>query len=215
MSSDGIARHTPTLAGVKVTRALSIDGALLPSVSDAITQLTLDYQWLEVGDTIPDIVDACLDAVESWYSPMVIGQVSSFLGALPAGWLALDGATYDEADYPELWSALDGQFKNEPASTFTLPDTGGLVVVATGDGYLVGDAGGVGDVTLSLDQIPGHTHNYQSVLIDIEIKTLGAPIPYGARLGPLAPTSSAGGGLSHDNMMPYFVMVMGIYSGRV
>lgn len=214
MASDGIARHTPALAGVKVTRALSIDGALLPSVSDAITQLTFDYQWLEVGDTIPDIVDACIDAVESWYTPMIIGQVSSFLGSLPAGWLALDGGTYNEADYPELWGMLDAQFKDVPASTFTLPNVSGLVSVASGGGFVVGDNGGVDAVTLSLDQIPGHTHNYQSVIIDIDIKTLGAPIPYGARLGPLAPTSSAGGGQAHDNMMPYFVFIMGIFSGR-
>lgn len=214
MAFDGNARHTPILDGVKVTRALSIDGALLPHVSDAIASLIETYGWLEVGDSVSDIVDECSEALGSWYVPMMIGQVSSFLGVLPSGWLALDGSTYEEADYPELWELLDDQFKNESASTFSLPNFGGLVPVATGNGFVVGDTGGVGDVTLSLDQIPGHTHNYQSVLIDIEIKTLGAPIPYGARIGPLAPTSSAGGGLSHDNMQPYFAVVMGIFSGR-
>lgn len=215
MSLDGYARHTPVLSGVKVTRALSIDGALLSHVSDAIAQLTFDYQWLEVGDTIPDILDACADALDSWYRPLMIGQMSSFLGTLPDGWLALDGGTYNEADYPELWELLDDQFKNEQASTFTLPDFGGLVLVASGNGYVVGDDGGLDDVALSVNEMPAHTHTYQSVLIDIEIVTLGAPIPYGARLGPILPTGSTGSGVAHENMQPYFTVVMGIFSGRV
>lgn len=214
MSTDGFARHTPTLEGVKVIRALSIDNALMPHVSDAIATLAESNGWFEVESTISDVVDECIEALDSWYEPMVIGQVSSFLGSLPAGWLLLDGSTYDEADYPELWSLLDAQFKNESASTFTLPDIGGLVPVAAGNGYVVGDDGGLDTVTLSLDQIPGHTHNYQSVLVDIEIKTVGAPIPYGARIGPLAPTSSAGGGQSHSNMQPFYTFVLGIFCGR-
>lgn len=212
--SDGFCRHTPVLAGVKVVRALSVDSALLPHLGDVIGDLANAWMWTEVGDSVSDIVGECAEAVDSWYSPMMIGQVSQFLGSLPAGWLALDGSTYDEVDYPELWSVLDDQFKNEPASTFTLPNTSGLVSVAAGDGFVVGDVGGVDTVTLSLDQIPGHTHNYQSVLVDIEIKTVGAPIPYGARIGPLAPTSSAGGGQAHDNMQPYYVFVVGIFAGR-
>lgn len=212
MVSDGFGRHTPTLAGENVVRALSIDSALVPHVSDAIAQITNTWHWLEVGDSVSDVVEACADALDSWYKPMLIGQVSSFLGSLPFGWLALDGSTYDDVDYPELWSLLDGQFKS--GNTFTLPDFAGLVVVAAGDGLTVGDVGGESSVTLSVDEMPAHTHNYQSVLVDIEIKTVGAPIPYGARLGPLAPTSSTGGGQSHENMMPYFVVVMGIFAGR-
>lgn len=214
MSTDGYARHTPELAGVKIIRALSIDSALIPHVSDAITKLTNDYVWLEKGDSVSDIVTECLDAIYSWYDFMNIGQVSSFLGALPAGWLALDGSTYDEDDYPELWGALDAQFKDEPSSTFTLPDMGGLVNVAAGNGFLVGDDGGVADVALSIAELPAHTHNYLSTIFDIDIKTVGVPDPGGARVGPPAATTATGSGSSHDNMMPYFTVVMGIFSGR-
>ena len=215
MCPDGYARHTPVLAGVKVVRALSVDGALLPHFSDAITNLLDEWRWLEIGDSVADVVLECREAVESWYAPMIVGQISSFLGSLPAGWLALDGGTYDEADYPELWSVLDAQFKDEPSSTFALPDLGGLVIVAAGDGFVVGDAGGLGSVALSVAEMPAHTHNYQQVLIDLDVKSVGVPDPMGARFGTLIPTSSTGGDGSHENMQPYFTVVMGILAGRV
>lgn len=214
MAVDGYARHTPTLSGIKVIRALSVDGALLPHVSDVITNLTDDWRWLEVGDPVADVIIECREAIESWYAPMIIGQISSFLGSLPSGWLPLDGSTYDEADFPELWSVLDDQFKNEPASTFTLPDFGGLVLVSDGNGYLVGDDGGLDTVALSIAELPSHTHNYLSTIFDIDIKTVGVPDPGGARVGPPTATTATGSGSSHENMQPYFTVVMGILSGR-
>lgn len=214
MSTDGYARHTPTLAGVKVVRALSTDSALLSHISDAIAQLTFDYQWLEVGDTIPDIVDACTEALDTWYAPMMIGQIGSFLGSLPSGWLALDGSTYDEADYPELWGLLDAQFKNIPASTFTLPDFSGLVCVAYGDGHELGDDGGQVDVTLSVAQIPSHNHTYIQPVLNIDLEGPGVPDILAAGVGPGTTTGNTGSGEAHENMMPYFVVVMGIFSGR-
>ena len=106
MVSDGIGRHTPALSGRKIIRALSIDDALISHVSDAIAQLTIDSSWVVVDDPIDDIVAECFDALDSWYlGSMFIGQVSSFLGALPSFWLALDGSTHDKVDYPELWEA--------------------------------------------------------------------------------------------------------------
>lgn len=214
MAKDGYYRHTPVLSGTKVIRALSIDGALLPHVSDLVTHLTDSWRWLEVGDSVPDVIAECKEALESWYQKMFIGQISSFLGALPDGWLLLDGSTYDEADYPELWSVLDAQFKDEPSSTFTLPDFGGLVLVSSGNGFVVGDVGGLDAVTLSIAELPSHTHNYQQVIIDIDVKTVGAPDPTGARFGAMVPTSATGGDASHENMQPYFTVVMGILAGR-
>lgn len=214
MANDGYARHTPVLSGVKVIRALSIDSALLPHVSDAIATLTEEYGWHEVDDSVNDVVAECVEALGSWYAPMIIGQVSQFLGSLPDGWLALDGSTYDEDDYPELWSLLDDQFKNEPASTFTLPDFGGLVLVATGNGYLVGNDGGVVDVTLSIAQLPSHDHTYIQPIANVDLEAPGVPDILAAGVGPGTTTGNTGGGDSHDNMMPYFVVVMGIFSGR-
>lgn len=214
MSLDGYARHTPELTGVKVVRALSVDSALLPHISDAITKLVEVSGWFELGDAVSDIVDEMRDAVGSWYSPMNIGQISMFLGSLPDFWLALDGSTYDEVDYPELFAQLDAQYKNVPSGEFTLPDLSDFFPAVAGSSYALGDSGGAAGVVLSIAELPSHTHNYQQVLIDIETKTLGAPIPYGARMGGMVPTSATGSGDSHENLPPYYGLIFGVFSGR-
>lgn len=215
MSVNGIARHTPELAGVKVLRALLVDSALLPHVSDVIATLTEGYGWYEVGDSVSDVVLECREALASWYAPMFVGQVSSFLGSLPDGWLALDGSTYDEADYPELFAVLDAQFKDVPSEEFTLPDISGLVLVAAGDGFTVGDVGGLGDVTLSIAELPAHSHTYIQPVANIDLEAPGVPDILAAGVGPGTTTGETGSGEAHENMQPYFSAVMGIFSGRV
>jgi microcystin-dependent protein len=183
-------------------------------VSDAITGLIEVSGWYEVEDTIDDIVYEMRGAVESWYAAMNIGQTSFFLGALPPGWLALDGATYDEADYPELYAQLDAQYKNVPTEEFTLPDLADYFPVVAANTYALGDSGGQVAVALAIADLPSHTHNYQQVIMDIDVKTVGAPDPWGARLGSLVPTSATGSGDSHENLPPYYSLIFGIFSGR-
>ena len=214
MVGDGYARHTPNLFGSNIIRVVSIDAALISHVSELLTQLANDSQWYEVGDTIADVVSACDDAVYKWYSDMLIGSVFIFMGTIPSGWLALDGATYSKADYPELFDKLDSIFVNEVAETFTLPDLSGSTIIQD-DGVMgIGAAGGQEAVTLSIDEMPAHQHNYIPPLIDIDVKSIGAPIPYGARLGTATPTTSTGGDQAHDNMPPYLALNYGVYSGR-
>ena len=77
MVADGIGRHTPILSGTKIVRALSIDSALIPHVSDAIAQLTISDNWVEVDDSIDDIITNCFAALDSWYrSNLLIGPIS-------------------------------------------------------------------------------------------------------------------------------------------
>lgn len=214
MVADGIGRHTPTLSGRKITRALSIDDALVSHVSDAIAQLTFDTNWVDVGDSIDDVVSECFEALDSWYlGQMFIGQISSFLGALPSSWLALDGASHNKVDYPELWEALDSQYRD--ATTFTLPDLSDLFLANAGTGtYVLGDTGGEDDHTLTTAEMPVHTHTYLPPIVDLDLEGLGVPDILAARLGPPIATGAAGGGASHENRPPFHAVIMGIFSGR-
>lgn len=214
MSADGIGRHTPTLSGRKITRALSIDDALVSHVSDAIAQLTFDINWVEVGGSIEDVVSECFDALDSWYlGKMFIGQISSFLGVLPAAWLALDGASHDKVDYPELWEVMDSQYRD--ATTFTLPDLSDLFLANAGAGtYSLGDTGGEDDHTLTAAEMPAHTHTYLPPVVDLDLEGLGVPDILAARLGVPIATGSAGGGASHENRPPFHAVIMGIFAGR-
>lgn len=212
---DGFARHTPVLTDVKVIRALSVDSALMPSLNDALSKLANDFQWLEVGDSVPDIVQSLENMMSSWLSYMNIGTVSMFLGSLPDGWLSLDGTTYDEADYPELYAQLDSQYVNEIAETFTLPDMANLFPVPAGDDYVLGDSGGLDSVTLSIAEIPSHHHTYTNPVPNVDLEAPGVPDIVAAGIGPGADTGNTGSGEAHENLPPYYSLIFGIFAGRV
>lgn len=214
MVSDGFGRHTPTLAGVKTIRAMSLDVALLPYIGDAITDLAKGYQWVEVGDSVSDVVQEVEDAASTWYSALMIGQVSFFLGSLPDGWLPLDGSTFDQADYPELFELLDAQYKDEILDEFTLPDLGGLFPVVADSSFLLGDSDGASSVTLSVDEIPSHSHTYIQPISNVDLEAPGVPDILAAGVGPGTNTGNTGGGEAHENLPPYYALVAGIFSGR-
>lgn len=213
MPADGIGRHTPTLSGNRIVRALLIDDALLPHVSDAIGDLTFVENWYEINDAVDDIVAECKDALDSWYlSSMFIGQVASFLGSLPQFWLPLDGTSYDRVDYPELYAALDSQFIDD-ADTFTLPDIQDLFLAAAGNTYALGDTGGEASHQLVESEIPGHTHTYVPVALSLSVGSVGAPTPAG-QPGTPTQTGSTGGDGTHENRPPFIALTFGIFAGR-
>lgn len=211
---DGFARHTPVLSGTRVIRALSVDGALLASIGGALGDLAVPYQWRQVGDTVDDIVAELSNAVLSWYTPMNIGQIGFFVGSLPLGWLAMDGSTYSGDTYPELMEIIDSQFKDVGQNEFTLPDLGGIFPLGDGNGYVLGDTGGSVSITLTVDELPEHNHSYTPPVANVDLEAPGAPDILAAGVGTSTSTGNSGGGQAHDNMPPYFVLVVGCFSGR-
>lgn len=214
MYPDGYARHTPVLAGDLVIRAMSIDVALLPFIGDAITELAESYQWTDVGDSVDTITQEIQDTITSWYDPMIIGQISFFLGNIPSFWLPLDGSTYDQADYPELSQLLDGVFKNDVAGTFTLPDIRDRFLVVSDNAYSLGDTGGLSTVALTISELPAHDHTYVNPVANVDLEAPGAPDILAAGVGPGSTTGTTGSGDSHENRPPYFAIKAGIFSGR-
>jgi hypothetical protein len=214
MVADGIGRHTPVLTGDRIVRALSIDDALIPHVSDAIAQLTVAGNWTEVDDSIEDITTECFTALDSWYlGNMLIGQVSSFLGSLPDFWLPLAGDTFDRVDYPELWDALDNQYKN--STTFTLPNLSDLFLAVAGSGsYSLGDTGGEDDHTLITSEMPSHNHTYLPPVVDLDLEAVGVPDIMAARLGTPISTGLKGDDAAHENRPPFYALIMGVFAGR-
>jgi microcystin-dependent protein len=198
-----------------MVRAMSFDVALLPHLGDALAALANEWAWFEDGDTVSDVVQECYDALESWYAPMNIGQIVAFIGVLPDGWLAMDGSTYDGSLYPELYSLIDTQFKDVGQNEFTLPNLGGLFPLGSGNGYVLGDTGGAVSISLAVDEMPSHTHDYTLPVQGADIGGAGPPLPAVSTVTPGTPTTSAGSGNAHENLPPYIALVYGVFSGRV
>lgn len=206
-----LARHTPDLVGVKKIRAISLDVALFPHVGDAITALTNSLEWEKVGDDVVDVVNACKESVESWYSDMLIGSVFPWIVNPPSGWLLLDGTTYATADYPELCALLPAHLISAP--NFTLPDVENAFpfgVLDEDDGSVVA---GSNVLNLTVGQLPSHNHTYTPPVLTIDAETPVVPIPT-AGIGSPTTTGNTGDGDDIDTRPKRFGLVYAVFSGR-
>ena len=132
-------------------------------------------------------------------------------GSIPSGWQLCDGSAIDpQAPITQLLNIT------------TTPDLSGLVLVgagtaASGTTYTARQTGGAETVTLTQQQIPGHTHGYKQTTI-----TTGSDVgKSGSSAGAVVTensdtdetTGSSGGGAAHTNMQPYFVIAFIMYIG--
>ncbi|GAG83639.1 unnamed protein product [marine sediment metagenome] len=199
------------MAGDKKIRALSFDSALLIHLGDAITALTNEWEWVEVNDTVADVVAEAKDSVESWYSDMLIGSVATWIVNPPSGWLVLDGSTYANADYPELSDLLPAHLIS--GANFTLPD----VEEAFPFGVVDEDNGSVvtgsNALNLTVAQLPSHTHTYTPPTLTINAETPVVPIPT-AGIGAPTATGSTGSGDDVDIRPKRFGLVYAVFAGR-
>lgn len=212
MVSDGLHRHTPELSGGIVVRVLSLDSSLSPHVADAITSLTNVFEWLEVGDTVDDVIAAASVIVADYYENMLVGSVFPWLVDPPGGWLLLDGSTYAQSDYPELFGVLPSHLIS--GTNFTLPDVSDAFpygVQSEGNGSAVS---GSNDLVLTIGQLPAHTHNYIPSPLGITPGLAGPAAPAAVPAAPIA-TTATGSGDTIDKRPLRFGLVYAVFAGRV
>lgn len=207
---DGLHRHTPTLSSDIVLRVISLDSALSPHIGDSLANLTFLDEWFAVGDPVQDVVDAAKLVVEDYYNQMLIGMVTPFIVALPVGWLQMDGSTYLKVDYPELWELLPAGLKT--GTNFTLPNLDDAFLAGAPNVAGIGVSGGFNSYSLTVGQMPAHTHNYTIPVLGVP----AGPPPTNptAIVGGSVPTSSVGSGDSIDNRPDFIKVLFGVFAGR-
>jgi microcystin-dependent protein len=154
----------------------------------------------------------------------------------PQGWALCQGQLLSISQNTALFSLLGTQFGGNGQSTFALPDLRGRRIIGQGQGpglssYNVGGNGGEENVTLTIQQIPAHSHapnanSAPSGALTPEGNFWGsqnALALYSTSFSPvnMAPSliGATGGGQPHGNMQPYLVMnyiiaMQGIYPAR-
>jgi microcystin-dependent protein len=166
-----------------------------------------------------------------------VGEIRMFAGNFaPQGWAFCDGQLLAVSQNDALFSLFGTIYGGDGRTTFGLPDMRGRIPIHAGSGpgltpRKLGQKAGSENVTLTVNQLPSHTHQLR-----VSNDFGDTPNPQAATLrrtmgdvyrGALdEPTimntgaiSSIGGSRSHTNLMPYLcihfiVALVGIYPSR-
>jgi microcystin-dependent protein len=92
-----------------------------------------------------------------------LGEIRMFGGNFaPAGWAFCDGSTLFVTEYMELAQLIGNTYGGDGENTFALPDLRGRIPIHNANGYPLASAGGAEEVTLSVTQIPAHSHAFET-----------------------------------------------------
>jgi microcystin-dependent protein len=144
-----------------------------------------------------------------------VGEIRMFAGNFaPAGWMFCEGQLIPISEYETLFNLIGTTYGGDGQSTFGLPDLRGRVPIHQGGGFVFAQNGGVETVTLTVQQLPGHSHvplAYGSngsqgapggnVWAQSGLNQFSNAIP-SLNMAPAA-VASTGGSQPHDNFIPY------------
>jgi microcystin-dependent protein len=148
-----------------------------------------------------------------------VGEIRMFAGNFaPAGWMFCSGQLLPISENETLFQLIGTTYGGDGQSTFALPDLQSRIPIHQGNGFILAETGGAEEITLTVQQIPAHTH---PMLASIDAASATAPgpsvvlaralaatiTPYGSD-NPSTPMSpqmvgSVGGSQPHTNIQPY------------
>ena len=142
-------------------------------------------------------------------------RIMSF-GFAPKGWALCNGQLLPINQNQALFSLLGTTYGGDGRVNFGLPDLRSRTPIHRGSGHTLGERGGEQAHTLSIAELPTHTHTAQAASaagntpIAANDVLASANNVYGpaANLTALSPTSvaSVGGSQAHLNMQPFLTL---------
>lgn len=88
-----------------------------------------------------------------------VGEIRIFAGNFaPAGWFFCDGRLLPISEYETLFQLIGTTYGGDGESTFALPDMRGRLPIHQGNGFVLAEIGGAEEITLTVQQIPAHSH---------------------------------------------------------
>ncbi|MCA0237199.1 MAG: tail fiber protein [Bacteroidetes bacterium] len=88
-----------------------------------------------------------------------VGEIRMFAGNFaPAGWMFCEGQLLPISEYETLFNLIGTTYGGDGQSTFALPDLRGRLPLHFGSGFTLAETGGAEEITLTVNQIPAHSH---------------------------------------------------------
>src|SRR5437868_14572228 len=88
-----------------------------------------------------------------------VGEIRMFAGNFaPAGWMFCEGQLLPISENETLFNLIGTTYGGDGESTFALPDLRGRIPIHQGNGFILAETGGAEEITLTVAQIPSHTH---------------------------------------------------------
>ena len=145
-----------------------------------------------------------------------VGEIRMFAGNFaPAGWMFCEGQLLPISEYETLFNLIGTTYGGDGQSTFALPDLRGRLPIHFGNGFTLAETGGAETITLTVAQIPAHSHPFLGTsslgnatdatgCVLAESTTLTMFTNAAPTVAMAAGTcSSTGGSQPHDNFQPY------------
>jgi microcystin-dependent protein len=148
-----------------------------------------------------------------------VGEVRMFAGNFaPAGWMFCEGQLLPISEYETLFNLIGTTYGGDGQNTFALPDLRGRLPIHQGNGFVLAETGGVETVTLTVPQIPAHSHAFLATINGASANAPGSSVllartaaatitPYGTDAPATTLASNmvtpVGGSQPHTNFQPY------------
>ena len=145
-----------------------------------------------------------------------VGEIRMFAGNFaPAGWMFCEGQLLPISENETLFQLIGTTYGGDGESTFALPDLRGRIPIHQGNGFILAETGGAEEITLTVNQIPAHSHPQLGAGVAATQTAPATNVPANAATvdayvtgGPfvtLAPQSigPTGGSQPHTNFQPY------------
>ncbi|HEX8621879.1 MAG TPA: tail fiber protein [Allosphingosinicella sp.] len=165
-----------------------------------------------------------------------VGEIRMFAGNFPpAGWLFCSGQQLPISENETLFQLIGTTYGGDGESSFNLPNLQSRIPIhmgtaTSGTTYTIAEMSGVEEVTLSIQQIPSHTHplvatNDSGNQLIAGNAVLAAQSPVSIYRPNATPPNSAmnvnsvsvtGGSQPHENMQPflcinYIISLFGLF----
>jgi microcystin-dependent protein len=145
-----------------------------------------------------------------------VGEIRMFAGNFaPAGWMFCEGQLLPISEYETLFNLIGTTYGGDGQSTFSLPDLRGRIPIHQGNGFVLAETGGVEEITLTVSQIPAHSHPLIASADSGNSPSKGTYLASGQEklvyiqeTSPMNGSSASsistiGGNQPHSNFMPY------------